>query len=166
MMKIHKIEISLRSFSSIKTDFIPIDYDYFDLGSKNYIRIIGRNSKGKRICILDTCDVYLWAILKKGLKENKIKEIKHLYGKDSYLIDPHGAVASLALKQYIQEENPKSYYSVILETAHPSKFNDILKDKLNINVELPDSIKHTLEQKKISIKLSNTYSLFKEFLLG
>ena len=59
----------------MKTDFIPIDYDYFDLGSRNYIKIIGRNSKGKRICILDTCDVYLWAILKKGLKENKIKEI-------------------------------------------------------------------------------------------
>ncbi|MCH7827920.1 MAG: threonine synthase, partial [Bacteroidetes bacterium] len=97
--------------------------------------------------------------------KNTLKEIEYLYKKDGYLIDPHGAVASLALKQYIKEENPKNYYGVILETAHPSKFNDILKDKLNINVELPDSIKHTLEQKKNSIKLSKTYSLFKEFLL-
>jgi len=59
----------------MKTDFIPIDYDYFDLHGKNYVKIIGRNSKGKRICILDTCDVYLWAILKKGLKEKKIKRV-------------------------------------------------------------------------------------------
>ena len=95
-----------------------------------------------------------------------MKEIKHLYKKDNYLIDPHGAVASLALKQYIKEENPKNYYGVILETAHPSKFNDILKNILNINVNLPDSIKHSLEQKKISTKLSKTYSLFKEFLLS
>ena len=98
--------------------------------------------------------------------KNTLKEIESIYKKDGYLIDPHGAVASLALKQYIKEENPKNYYGVILETAHPSKFNDILKDKLNINVELPDSIKHTLEQKKISIKLSKTYSSFKEFLLS
>ncbi|HED08064.1 MAG TPA: threonine synthase [Ignavibacteria bacterium] len=98
--------------------------------------------------------------------EDTLKEIKYLYKKYNYLIDPHGAVASLALKKYIKEENPENYYGVILETAHPFKFNDILKNILNINVEIPDSIKHSLEQKKVSIELSNTYSLFREFLLS
>ncbi len=59
----------------MKTDFIPIDYDYFDFEGRNYAKIIGRNSKGKRICIIDSCPVYFWAILKDDLKKEKIKKI-------------------------------------------------------------------------------------------
>ena len=59
----------------MKTDFIPIDYNYFDYEGRNYIKIIGRNSEGKRICIIDSCPVYLWAILKNGIKKEKINSI-------------------------------------------------------------------------------------------
>jgi len=59
----------------MKTDFIPIDYDYFDFNDRNYIKIIGRNSSGKRICVIDNCDVYLWAILKENLKKSKIDKL-------------------------------------------------------------------------------------------
>ena len=65
----------------IQTDFIPIDYDYFDLEGKNYARIIGRDSKGKRICIIDSCPVYFWAILKDNLKPLKIKKLIEKIGK-------------------------------------------------------------------------------------
>ena len=58
----------------ISTDFLPIDYDYFDFQGRNYIRIIGRNSEGKRICVLDTCDIYFWAILEDDLPQKKIDE--------------------------------------------------------------------------------------------
>ena len=59
----------------IETDFIPIDYDYFDVHGRNHIRIIGRNSKGKRICIVDSCPVYLWAILKPGISQDKTNSL-------------------------------------------------------------------------------------------
>ncbi len=59
----------------MKTEFIPIDYDYFDFQGKNYAKIIGRNEKGKRICIIDSCPVYLWAILNNEIKDKKIKEL-------------------------------------------------------------------------------------------
>jgi DNA polymerase elongation subunit (family B) len=59
----------------MKTEFIPIDYDYFDFEGKNYARIFGRDKKGKRLCVIDSCPVYLWAILDKKLKENKIKKL-------------------------------------------------------------------------------------------
>ncbi len=66
----------------MKTDFIPIDYSYFDFQGKNYAKIIGRNQEGKRVCIIDSCPVYLWAILKDNLKQDKInkliKEIKKI----------------------------------------------------------------------------------------
>jgi len=59
----------------IQTEFIPIDYDYFDFEGRNYARIIGRDSKGKRVCVIDSCPVYFWAILKDGLKQAKIKKL-------------------------------------------------------------------------------------------
>ena len=59
----------------VKTDFIPIDYNNFDFNGKNYIRIIGRDSKGKRLCVIDTCPVYLWAVLKDNLKKEKIDSL-------------------------------------------------------------------------------------------
>ena len=58
-----------------KTNFIPIDYDYFDWQGRNYARIIGRDKDGKRISIIDSCPVYLWAILKDNLKETQIKKL-------------------------------------------------------------------------------------------
>jgi len=60
----------------MKTKFIPIDYDYFDLDGKNYIKIIGRDEKGGRICAIDSCDTYMWAILNDDVSTKKIEELK------------------------------------------------------------------------------------------
>ncbi len=66
----------------METEFIPLDYDYFDFRGRNYIKVIGRDEKGRRVCVIDTCPVYLWAVLEGGLKEKKIdslvKEIKQI----------------------------------------------------------------------------------------
>ena len=59
----------------IQMYFTPIDYDYFDFEGRNYARIIGRNSEGRRICIIDDCPIYFWAILKNRLKQAKIKKL-------------------------------------------------------------------------------------------
>ncbi len=59
----------------MKTDFIPFDYDYFDFCGKNYVKIIGRNSQGKRICVMDSCDIYFWAILKEKINSKKINKL-------------------------------------------------------------------------------------------
>ncbi len=59
----------------MKIDFLPIDYDYFDFNEKNYAKIIGRNSQGKRVCVIDSCDVFLWAILEQGITPEKTKKL-------------------------------------------------------------------------------------------
>ncbi|MEK6840491.1 MAG: DNA-directed DNA polymerase [Nanoarchaeota archaeon] len=59
----------------MKTSFIPVDYDYFDFEGRNYIRIVGRDSHGKRLCIIDSCPVYFWAVLKPGLNQKKIQSL-------------------------------------------------------------------------------------------
>lgn len=65
----------------MKINFIPIDYDYFDYQEKNYIKIIGRDDLGKRICIIDECDVYFWAILKENISKLKINKLIKKIGK-------------------------------------------------------------------------------------
>lgn len=59
----------------MKTDFIPIDYSYFDFHGRNYGLIIGRDSKGKRICVIDSCPVYFWAILRNNLSDKKTNQL-------------------------------------------------------------------------------------------
>lgn len=59
----------------METNFIPIDYDSFDFQGRNYVKIVGRNSEGKKICVLDDCPIYFWAILKDGLKKDKIDKL-------------------------------------------------------------------------------------------
>lgn len=60
----------------MELNFIPIDYDYFDWQGRNYVRIIGRDDKDKRICLIDNFSPYLWAVLREGTSEKKIKEIQ------------------------------------------------------------------------------------------
>jgi len=57
------------------TNFIPIDYDYFDFQGRNYARIIGRDDKGKRVLVIDRFEPHLYAILKQNLSEKQIQEV-------------------------------------------------------------------------------------------
>lgn len=59
----------------MKTQFIPVDYDYFDFEGKNYAKVFGRDGDGKRVCVIDSCEIYLWAILKDDLKKDKINSL-------------------------------------------------------------------------------------------
>lgn len=60
----------------MKIEFTPIDYNYFDFEGENYAKVIGRDNKGKRICIIDSCDVYFWAVLKEKLSKKEIEKAR------------------------------------------------------------------------------------------
>jgi DNA polymerase I/DNA polymerase-2 len=61
----------------MKTEFMPLDYEAFDFNDRNFIRIIGRNERGKRICVIDKFEGYFWAILKDGLDDKEIKKVQN-----------------------------------------------------------------------------------------
>ena len=56
-------------------NFIPIDYDYFDYQGRNYAKMVGRDDNGKSVCLIDSCDVYFWAIVNEGVSEKKIDNV-------------------------------------------------------------------------------------------
>ena len=59
----------------MKTTFIPLDYQTFDHEGRNYIQVFGRDEKGKKICLIDTCPVYLWAILKEKINKKDVNDL-------------------------------------------------------------------------------------------
>ena len=56
----------------MKTSFIPLDYDYFDYEGKNYVQLIGKNSKGKKICIIDDYEPNFWIVLEPQADAKKV----------------------------------------------------------------------------------------------
>jgi threonine synthase len=89
--------------------------------------------------------------------------IREVFTQQHYLLDPHGAVAYIALQDYLkQHSNDKG---MILETAHPVKFYDVVEPVIGETVPIPESIKDIMEQEKKSIKMDVDYNALKEYLL-
>lgn len=57
----------------MKFEFIPLDYDSFEFKEKDWIKIIGRTEKGKRICIIDKMESSFWVLLDKKLSKEKVQ---------------------------------------------------------------------------------------------
>jgi threonine synthase len=88
--------------------------------------------------------------------------IKHVFEQEKYLLDPHGAVAWLALEKYQAMNNdPKG---IFIETAHPVKFYDVVEPVINQPVPIPEIVQIQLGKEKKSIKIAADSNLVKEFL--
>ncbi|MEM9362371.1 MAG: threonine synthase [Bacteroidota bacterium] len=95
--------------------------------------------------------------------DNKTKEaMAYLYKTFNYVADPHGAVGYLGLKTY--QKNHPNAHGVFLETAHPVKFLDVVRDTLNIEPAIPPQIEKVLHKTKSSLKISS-YEQLKSLLL-
>lgn len=98
--------------------------------------------------------------LKKKLSSNSISDeetrmtIKNVFLKSGYLLDPHGAVGYAALDEYLKTSKAKG---ILLETAHPVKFYDVVEPVINGKIPVPHSIHSLLDKNKRSIKIRNNY---------
>jgi threonine synthase len=87
-----------------------------------------------------------------------------VFKEHNYLLDPHGAVAYGALQQY-QAQHPNTK-GVILETAHPVKFYDVIEPLINQTVPVPEIVAEQIKKEKMSTKISANTNELKEFLLN
>lgn len=86
-----------------------------------------------------------------------------VYRKYTYVIDPHGAVGYLALKEYQRRHSGTK--GVILETAHPAKFLDEVENVLHHKVEVPHRLAVLAEREKNAVWMPAGYEGFKKWLL-
>ncbi len=102
--------------------------------------------------------------------------ITRVYNEYGYTLDPHGAVAFLAAEEFIHDhEHAITHYNhtvesmpvhaVILETAHPVKFPEVVEEAIGHPIVIPASVKYLLDKPKQSIPLAATYTAFKQWML-
>ena len=79
--------------------------------------------------------------------------MREVYQKYSYVIDPHGAVGYLAAEAWLSD-HPEDV-TVILETAHPSKFPETVCEELGEGVlSIPERLACLADEPKVSIPMS------------
>lgn len=94
--------------------------------------------------------------------EETLAGMKTLYNLYNYTADPHGAIGFLAAEAY-QKSHPNTH-CVFLETAHPTKFLNVVEKVISEQIELPHQIKMVMNQEKKSTLIS-TYQELKQILL-
>jgi len=92
--------------------------------------------------------------------------IRSFYNQYGKMLEPHGAVAWAGLLEYIGNHPESSGDNcVCLETAHPGKFREEIKNILNIEPLLPDSLYRIESRTEEYISLENNYDLLKKFII-
>lgn len=111
-----------------------------------------------------------WNIMKEAISGYAYNDIStqkamiEVRDKYNYIIEPHGAVGYLALKEW-QKTNSNTQ-GVILETADPSKFLEDVEAILNQKIDIPERLALLADRKKESILTSTDFIEFKNYLLN
>jgi threonine synthase len=95
--------------------------------------------------------------------EDTLQAMKSVFGATGYTLDPHTAVAYLGCKAW-QNANADSY-GIILETAHPAKFLDVMAMSGVQEVAIPERLAALQDREKKSIRVSAQYQDLKDYLL-
>jgi threonine synthase len=90
--------------------------------------------------------------------------IRSLYQQHAYLPDPHGAVGFDALADWIHRHPGQK--GIVLETAHPIKFLDVVEPVIGQPVPVPASIEETLTKTKNATQIAADYSILKDYLVN
>jgi threonine synthase len=91
--------------------------------------------------------------------------MQEVYERYHYIIDPHGAVAYKAFTTYQQQE-PHGVQGIILGTAHPAKFGEVVKHALQQEPPIPQQLADCLNREKKSIPMKADSESLKNFLLN
>ena len=92
-----------------------------------------------------------------------VAAIRQVWEQHGYLLDPHGAVAYVALRRY-QAQHPEAA-GLILATAHPVKFPAVVEPVLGRAIELPAVVRALQGRAKRSVPLAVDYEALKAYLL-
>ena len=103
-----------------------------------------------------------------SISDAETKEtIKRAYSDHDLLLEPHGAVAWAGLLHYFTvfpQDADADQACVSIETAHPAKFPQEIRQVLGIDPELPPSLEGLEDKPEYVVKLDKSYDVFTQFL--
>ena len=92
-----------------------------------------------------------------------VEEIGRVFRAHDYLLDPHSAIAWLALQDALSAE-PEAQ-GVFVATAHPGKFREVVEPAIGRSVPLPRPLQEALGRPRHSVSMAVDYAALREFLL-
>jgi threonine synthase len=92
-----------------------------------------------------------------------VTEIGRVYRQHEYLLDPHSAIAWLALQDALAAA-PEAQ-GVFVATAHPGKFREVVEPAIGRSVPLPRPLQDALGRPRHSVSMDVNYPTLREFLL-
>ena len=90
--------------------------------------------------------------------------IREVFQKNNYQLDPHGAVGYCALKKYAAQHSFDN--AIFLETAHPSKFPEVVEEETKEKIVLPPQLAALIYKTKVSVLINKKFEDFKNYLLN
>jgi threonine synthase len=97
--------------------------------------------------------------------EETLSAMKSVHERFGYIADPHTAVGVLGWEAY-RREHSEPAQGLVLATAHPAKFADVVTRAIGAAPPLPDRLAAYLQRPKLSQPISSRYDDFKQFLLA
>ena len=81
---------------------------------------------------------------------------------------PHTSVGYLAMDEFVYENdlNPLYMNGIILSTAHPVKFGEVVEPLIQAHIHIPERLKSIISGKKQSITMSASFDVFKTWLMN
>ncbi|RYY67840.1 MAG: threonine synthase [Chitinophagaceae bacterium] len=107
-------------------------------------------------------------LLKKHLSAVSVSDettrstLKRIFEQQQYLLDPHGAVGYYALEAYLNQH--PTLKGLLLETAHPVKFYDVVEPIIGTVIKRPLLIREQLTLTKQALLIDNNTVALKEYL--
>jgi threonine synthase len=146
----------------VASNFERLIFDVYSCDSNKTLKLMNDlNEKGEFKIEKDELRKIRDNFCSESLSEKETKSvINETYKNQGMLIDPHTAVAIGAVNKISLEGN-----TVILATAHPSKFSDVVMKETNIKPELPEDLKNILVEKEKYEKLPKDLKKIQNYIL-
>ena len=89
--------------------------------------------------------------------------MKDVIDKTGYLMEPHGTIGYMALKEY---QKTHDVQGIVLETAHPAKFGEVVEPVIGRKIEIPERLQEFMKRKKVATLIQPKFEELKKFLLA
>ena len=145
----------------IASNFERLIYDLNNFDDNKTQKIMtGIKEEGKYIIPEDKMNKIGKDFLSASINENEVIEIiKEVHNKYRIVLDPHSAIGFGALKKVNIDGN-----NVVLATAHPCKFPDVIDISIGTKPSLPDELKYVMDEKENYDIISNNLSNIKQYI--
>ena len=146
----------------IASNFERLIFDVNSCNSKKTLKLMNDlNERGEFKIEKEELKKIKDSFFSESLSEEETNSImSEMYKNHGLLVDPHTAVGIGVAKKISLEGN-----TIVLATAHPSKFSDVAMEATGIKPELPENLKNILIEKENYDKLPKDLEKVKNYII-